>query len=91
MTSILDRAKSVLRQSGEAAKSDEPSELQKNAEKALRMKQEAGAGTTTPEHRTSHDGGVKSGQVAPGDPAVTEDATSTSNLKRSHNARSGDS
>jgi hypothetical protein len=66
------------------------SELQRNAEKALRLKQEAGPQAQIPEHRTSHQGGVKGPQVGYTDTMLGKESTYTSNLKRSHNARTGD-
>ncbi len=66
------------------------SALQRNAEKALRMKQEAGPQTQIPEHRTSHQGGVQGPQVGYTDTMLGKESTYTSNLKRSHNARTGD-
>jgi hypothetical protein len=66
------------------------SELQKNAEKALRMKREAGPSKNIPEHQTPHQGGVRGPQVGYSDAAVGKQPTSTPNLKRSHNPRSGD-
>jgi hypothetical protein len=66
------------------------SSLQKNAEKALRLKQEAGPQTQIPEHRTSHQGGVQGPQVGYTDTMLGKESTYTSNLKRSHNARTGD-
>ncbi|MGA0594518.1 hypothetical protein [Enterovirga sp. CN4-39] len=94
MTSILERAKSALgaekkgepTSTGQGGKSD----LQKNAEKALRMKQEAGPQTSIPEHQTAREGGVQGGQVGYSDTGVGQESTYTSNLKRSHNPRSGD-
>jgi hypothetical protein len=65
-------------------------ELQRNAEKALEMKQQATPATQIPEHRTSHQGGVQAPQVSYTDTALGKEPTNTPNLKRSHNARSGD-
>jgi hypothetical protein len=65
-------------------------ELKSNAEKALRMKQEADAGPRIPPHQTAHEG------MRPGPAAQTADATRgreagfTPQLKRSKVARSGD-
>lgn len=64
--------------------------LQRNMEKALRMKQEAGPQTNIPEHQTAHEGGVQGSQVNYSDTAVGKEATYAANLKRSHVARSGD-
>ena len=91
MTSILERAKAILG-GGHTDEQGDPgkSTLQENAEKALRMKQEAGPQTNIPEHQTSHEGGVQGGQVGYTDTAVGQESTYTSNLKRSHNARTGD-
>lgn len=66
------------------------SQLQANAAKALRLKDEAGPQTTTPSHRTAHRGGVQGPQIGYSDTRLGKEATYTSNLKRSHNARSGD-
>jgi hypothetical protein len=72
------------------AKSESRSELQKNMEKALHMKQEAGPRTSTPEHRTAREG-----MKAPDDPHMSDatrgaEAGFTPQLKRSKVARSGD-
>ena len=94
MTSIIERAKSALGASkgGGPASTEQggKSELQQNAEKALRMKHEAGPQTNIPEHQTAHEGGVQGGQVGYTDTGVGQESTYTSNLKRSHNPRSGD-
>ena len=65
-------------------------ELQQHAEKALQMKKEAGPQTNIPEHQTSHEGGVHGGQINYTDTAIGKESTYESNLKRSHNARTGD-
>jgi hypothetical protein len=65
-------------------------ELQQNAEKALEMKKQAGPQTNIPEHQTAHEGGVQGGQINYTDTAIGKEATYESNLKRSHNARTGD-
>lgn len=67
-----------------------PSELTANARKALRMKNEAGPQTHIPDHQTAREGGVGPGQVNRTDTMVGKEPTSTPNLKRSHNARTGD-
>jgi hemerythrin-like domain-containing protein len=64
--------------------------LQRNMEKALQMKQQAGPQTNIPEHQTAHEGGVQGSQVNYSDTAVGKEPTYTPNLKRSHVARSGD-
>ena len=66
------------------------STLQQNAEKALEMKRQAGPQTNIPERQTAHEGGVPGSQVGYSDTAVGLEPTFTPNLKRSHNARSGD-
>ena len=66
------------------------SQLQSNAEKALEMKRDAGQQTNIPEHQTAHQGGVQGSQVNYSDTAVGKEPTYTPNLKRSHNARTGD-
>ena len=73
-----------------AEEGDGKTELQRNAERALRLKQEAGPQTQIPEHRTSHQGGVQGPQVGYTDTMLGKESTYTSNLKRSHNARTGD-
>lgn len=70
--------------------SDVKSDLQLNAEKALEMKRHAPPTAQIPEHQTSHQGGVKGPQVNYTDTALGVEPTYTPNLKRSHNARSGD-
>lgn len=91
MTGIIDTAKSMLGGGkGDEGQGSGKSALQENAEKALRMKKEAGPQTNIPEHRTSHEGGVGAGQVGATDMAVEGDAKGTPNLKRSGVPRNGD-
>jgi hypothetical protein len=73
-----------------SAKDTDKSDLQHNAEKALHMKQDAGSQTQIPPHQTAHEGGVHGSQVGYSDTALGKESTYTSNLKRSHNARTGD-
>jgi hypothetical protein len=77
---------------GAASDGSEPhkSDLQQNAEKALHMKQEAGPQAHIPPHQTAHEGGVQGSQFNYTDTALGKESTYASNLKRSHNARSGD-
>ena len=84
MRSFIQKAKALF--SGGARKAT----LRENAEKALRMKREAGPQTHIPEHRTSHQGGVAGPQTGYSDTGLGKESTYTSNLKRSHNARTGD-
>ncbi|MCP8940979.1 hypothetical protein NK718_20840 [Alsobacter sp. SYSU M60028] len=65
-------------------------DLKANAEKALRMKRDAGPQGGAPDHRTSRKGGVAEGQVDATDPKVGKEGVGVPNLKRSHNARAGD-
>jgi hypothetical protein len=65
--------------------------LKANAEKALRLKRKAGAQAAIPEHETAHSGAIHGGEVGMTDTSVGRESTWTANLKRSHNARSGDS
>ena len=65
-------------------------ELQANARRALELKRAAGPQAKIPKHQTSHDGGVRGGQVGYTDTSLGWEPTYTPNLKRSHNARSGD-
>lgn len=65
-------------------------ELKAHAREALRLKKAAGPQTTTPPHRSARDGEVGQGEVNRTDTAVGREPTFTPNLKRSHNARSGD-
>ncbi len=85
MRNIVDKAKNWFRgaRSGKTA-------LRMNAEKALQMMRDAGVQTHVPNHQTPHDGGVKGPQVGYSDTALGKQATYASNLKRSHNARTGD-
>ena len=65
-------------------------DLQANARKALEMRRAAGPQARIPEHQTSHQGGVRRGQVGYSDTSLGWASTYIPNLKRSHNARSGD-
>jgi hypothetical protein len=65
-------------------------ELKANAEKALRMKQESGAGATIPEHRTPHEGMPNTPASAGAERDTGREAGFTPQLKRSRVARSGD-
>ena len=85
MLNVIDKAKSWFL--GGRAKQ---TQLQKNAAKALQLKQAAEPLAHIPDHQTSHEGGVKGPQVGYSDTALGKESTYTSNLKRSHNARSGD-
>jgi hypothetical protein len=65
-------------------------ELKASAEKALRMKQEAGADTRIPPHQTAHEG-MRAGPAAQtADASRGREAGFTPQLKRSKVARSGD-
>jgi len=103
MVSIIERAKTWFgggqagnsqqggsTQAGDTSQQGGKSTLQQNAEKALKMKQDAGPQTNIPEHRTSHEGGVGEPQKGYTDTELGKESTYTSNLKRSHNARVGD-
>lgn len=65
-------------------------ELKANAEKALAMKREAGAGTHIPPHQTAHEGMRPANDSLTNDPTRAAEAGFTPQLKRSHVARSGD-
>lgn len=71
-----------------AAKARE--ELMANAEKALRMKQEAGPIAQIPEHQTSHEGMQPDPHMMEFDRSSGREAGFTPQLKRSKVARSGD-
>jgi hypothetical protein len=66
------------------------SALQRSAEKALRMKRDSGPKTNIPDHQTLHKGGVHGAQFRTSDAGVRKEPTHAADLKRSHNARSGD-
>jgi hypothetical protein len=65
-------------------------ELKANAEKALRMKQEAGPQANIPEHQTAHEGMHKDPHMVEFDRSSGREAGFTPQLKRSKVARSGD-
>ncbi len=65
-------------------------ELKANAEKALRMKQEAGPTANIPEHQTSHEGMKQDPHMVEFDRSSGREAGFTPQLKRSKVARSGD-
>jgi hypothetical protein len=67
------------------------SPLQRNMEKALRMKKTSGDDRHIPEHDTALEGPVKGAQKAYNDADLSKQQTFASNLKRSHNPRSRDS
>jgi hypothetical protein len=73
---------------GRAARATET--LKANAEKALRMKQDAGPQTHIPEHQTAHEGAIRGGQINYTDTALGKEGTFTENTGRSRGARSGD-
>jgi len=79
-----------MKDSGASRSNPADSELQRNAKKALQMKREADHQSGVPEHETPREGGVGSGQVGYTDTALGKEPTYTPNLKRSHNARTGD-
>ena len=66
------------------------SPLQRNMEKALQMKQDAGPQTGIPEQRTSHTGGVQSGQTDYTDAALKTEGAHVENLSRSQGVRRTD-
>lgn len=65
-------------------------ELKANAEKALRMKQEAGPAANIPEHQTPHEGMKQDPHMVEFDHSSGREAGFTPQLKRSKVARSGD-
>ena len=65
-------------------------DLVANAEKALRMKQEAGPQANIPEHQTSHEGMHQDPHQVEIDATRGREAGFTPQLKRSRVARSGD-
>ncbi|HEY8580778.1 MAG TPA: hypothetical protein VIL72_12885 [Beijerinckiaceae bacterium] len=65
-------------------------ELKANARKALEMKEQAAAQPGAPPHRTEHVGGVPGPQKGMTDTSLGREGTYEANLKRSHNARVGD-
>jgi hypothetical protein len=88
---FLDKVTSFFRKGGEGGNSGGgKSDLQKNMEKALEMKQAAGRQTTTPEHRTAREGEVHGQQMSMTDRDAGSEGSHTPQLKRSQVARSGD-
>ncbi len=65
-------------------------ELKANAEKALRMKQEADTGSHIPPHQTANEGAIKGGQMGMTDADAGSQGAFTPKLKRTGVARSGD-
>lgn len=64
-------------------------ELRANAEKALRMKQEAESGSHVPPHRTANEG-MQPHEAKNRDHVPAREGFNTAELKRSRVARSGD-
>jgi hypothetical protein len=90
---FLDKVTGFFRKGGESSgggKGGGKSDLQKNMEKALQMKQAAGRQTTTPEHQTTHEGGVQGQQMSMTDRDAGSEGSHAPQLKRSQVARSGD-
>ena len=93
---LLDKVTGLFRKGGESGnggkdgKGAGKSDLQKNMEKALQMKQAAGRQTTTPEHQTTHGGEISGQQMSMTDRDAGSQGTHTPQLKRSQVARSGD-
>jgi len=71
-------------------KSAKSTDLQENAAKALKMKDQSGPRTTIPDHCTSHEGGVQKGQIDSTDMAAGKEGTFVENLSRSRGARTSD-
>ena len=89
---FLDKVTGFFRKGGESSggKGGGKSDLQKNMEKALQMKQAAGPQANIPEHRTAHEGGVHGQQMSMTDRDAGSEGSHTPQLKRSQVARSGD-
>ena len=86
---FLDRLTGFFRRGGNESGGGK-SDLQKNMEKALEMKRAAGPQTTTPEHRTAHEGEVQGQQMSMTDRDAGSEGSYQPQLKRSRVARSGD-
>ena len=65
-------------------------QLVDSAQRALKMKQDAGPQTQIPEHRTSHGGKVQGPQIGTTDRDAGSQGSHQPQLKRSQVARSGD-
>ena len=87
---FLSKITGLFSRSGDSGESKQNSDLKQNMEKALAMKQEAGAQTNIPEHQTSHDGGVSGQQFSMTDRDAGSQGSHQPQLKRSQVARSGD-
>ncbi|MBA1154883.1 hypothetical protein [Microvirga mediterraneensis] len=88
LSDLISRLSPKKRKAEQAEKARE--ELKANAEKALRMKQEAGPQTNIPEHQTSHEGMHQDLHRVEVDATRGREAGFTPQLKRSKVARSGD-
>jgi hypothetical protein len=84
--SFIDRLTGFFRKDAGGNKSD----LQKNMEKALHMKQGAGPQANIPEHETAREGMKPANDPHTGDATRGAEAGFTPQLKRSRVARSGD-
>ena len=85
LSSILNWLNPKARRAAQAKE-----ELKANAEKALRMKQEAGSETHVPPHQTARDGIQPAHDPHMSDATRGAEAGFTPQLKRSRVARSGD-
>ena len=91
MKNFLSRLTGLFRKDdGDPSASGDKSDLQKNMEKALHMKQEAGSPTHIPEHQTAREGMQPADDPHMSDAARGAEAGFTPQLKRSRVARSGD-
>lgn len=86
LNELFSRLSPSRRRADKAEKARE--ELQANAEKALRMKQEAGPQTNIPEHRTAHEG--MNPKTTNEDHIPAREGYFEPELKRTKVARSGD-
>ncbi len=88
LSNLISRLSPKKRKAEQADKARE--ELKANAEKALRMKQEAGPQANIPEHQTSHESMHQDPHRVEVDATRGREAGFTPQLKRSKVARSGD-
>lgn len=80
---LLDRLNPLKRRADKARE-----QLKANAEKALRMKQEADPGTHIPPHKTSHEG--MQARTGPIDSERARETNFTTQMGRSAGGRAGD-
>jgi hypothetical protein len=87
---LFSKVTAWFKRGGRAGAGQGKSELQRNMEKALHMKKDAGSAAHIPEHQTAREGMKPAHDPEMSDATRGAEAGFTPQLKRSRVARSGD-